>query len=659
MDTHLHKPFGLPPDQREGVTPAALIIGVLASAALVAITPYNNSLLMNTWIAGNHFPIGAFTVLVVLTLVVNAALRKSLPRLVLSPAQLIAVWAIVMVPSGIPSSGMMRYLVPGIVSYRYYASMENKWEELIGEHIAPSLAVLDKTAAKTFFEGLPSGGSIPWQAWLMPLLTWGIYVAAMYAMMIGVSVMLRRRWVEQERFTFPLVQLPIAVASAPAGGRLINEFLSNPLLWLGATITIVIHSVGGLHQLYPALPDIPMSTEVYLTERPWSWAPAMGFYIYPLMIGFFYLLPSEVSFSLWFFYLFIRVQAIIIGLLGFPIMGGSPSWCSPLWLAAEVAGATIGLAGWFVWVARDHFRNIFRKAFIGDPTVEDGDEPLSYRFAAGLFLVGTVIMIVWLVYFGGNLVLGVVNVLGALAVYITLAWMVAQGGLVFVETGFFTTHITTVLTGSKLWPPRSIVINIWNENIVRVNLREYLLPSLLNAHKVSDAPGLHRGSLLKACLVSLAVAFLVALAAAIWLPYVHGPAVSFPVDGTYWAPGFFTWASSLTITPTNPSPLHVVHFVFGILLVMAISWMRGQFSWFSLHPIGFVVAQRSWVHTAVWLNAFLAWAVKGALTRWGGYKVYRRLRPFFFGLIMGDCLAGAIWIIVGFITGEGFNILPG
>ncbi len=60
----------------------------------------------------------------------------------------------------------------------------------------------------------------------------------------------------------------------------------------------------------------------------------------------------------------------------------------------------------------------------------------------------------------------------------------------------------------------------------------------------------------------------------------------------------------------------------------------------------------------MWFNLFLGWLIKGGITRWGGYKVYQTARPFFFGLIIGDCAAGAIWITVGFLTGVGLNILP-
>ena len=60
--------FGAPPERRERIKSAILVFGLVAGAALVAVTPINDFLLAGTYIAGNHFPIGAFSVLLFLTL---------------------------------------------------------------------------------------------------------------------------------------------------------------------------------------------------------------------------------------------------------------------------------------------------------------------------------------------------------------------------------------------------------------------------------------------------------------------------------------------------------------------------------------------------------------------------------------------------------------
>lgn len=652
--------FGLPAEQRERVTAAALVIGLLATAILVGATPLNDFLLMGTYIAGNHFPIGAFSVLLILTLVVNVALRKLAARLALSPGQLIVVWALITVPSGIPSSGMMRYFVPQMISYHYFASPESKWDELFGDEIPSALLIHDEAEVRSFFEGLPPGRSLAWQVWLSPTVIWGIYAFAMYAMMIGLSVMLRRRWVEHERFTFPLVQVPIEIANSPEPGRLVNSFLRNRQVWIAVLILAAIHSLCGLHQFYPAVPAVPLSSDITFRERPLSFAGSLPMTVYPLVIGFAYLLASEVCFSLWFFYLFVKFRAIVLGMFGLPQPGVGAGYGHWLWASLEESGGTIALALWFVWIAKDHFCSMFRKAFVGAPAVQDTDEPLSYRASVFLFLGGTVVMIMWLVHFGGSPFLALANVIIGIAVFITLAWTVAQGGLLFLQPTFATTEILTTLTGSRPWSVSSLLVNMWNEQVFRMDLREYLLPSLLNAHKISDSVNLHRGSLLKSCMVAIVVAFFVSLAAAIWLPYARGGALALPNTWTYIHATrlHFRWAASLSVTPLAFSTRWLTHFGGGFALMLVMMWLRTRISWFAFHPIGFVIAS-GYPLSRIWFSIFLGWVIKGAIMRWGGYKVYQNLRPFFFGLIVGDCLAGAAWIIVGFITGTGYMLLPG
>lgn len=653
--------FGKPPQRRERITLAALVIGLVASAVLVAVTPLNDFLLMGTFLAGNHFPFGAFAVLLVLTVLVNVVLRKLAPRLALAPAQLIAIWALIAVPSGIPSSGLMRYFVPDMVGFNYFASAENNWKEVFAGKIPPQLLVADQQATIGFWEGLPVGASIPWGAWAGPVAVWGIYAFALFALMIGLSVLLRRRWVEQERFIFPLVQVPIEVACRPEGGRLINKFLRNKQVWVAVAILVVVHSLRGLHQFYPGIPQLETGWSIVFEESPWSYSGGIWLFLYPLATGFAYLLTSEVGFSLWFFHLLFKLQAVTLGWLGVPMGGpGAGAFSQYVWASLEESGATIALAIWFVWLGKPHFSRVFRKGLVGDPEVDDSDEPISYRTCAWLIVGSVIVMVGWLYYFGGSLLLALVSVGVGIAVFIALAWMVCQGGLIFVQPTFSTTEIVASLTGSRAWPLRSLLINMWNEGIFRMDLREYLLPSLLNSYKMSDPVDLHRGSLLRACVGAILLAFFVALIVAIWLPYTHGGGVALPSTYTYLiAPQLhFKWAAALPANPIQPQVRYVSHFGAGALLILALMWLRTHCSWFALHPIGFIIGSGFPMRT-MWFAIFLGWLIKVAITHWGGYKAYRQLRPFFLGLIVGDAIAGAIWIVVGFVTGKAFRLLPG
>ena len=61
--------------------------------------------------------------------------------------------------------------------------------------------------------------------------------------------------------------------------------------------------------------------------------------------------------------------------------------------------------------------------------------------------------------------------------------------------------------------------------------------------------------------------------------------------------------------------------------------LRQQLVWWPLHPIGFPI---SLVIHKMFFTVLLAWLIKTTILRYGGPKLFGRLRPFFLGLIMGE-----------------------
>ena len=196
-----------------GISPRAVIIGLVCAATECLIAPYNDYVIRNIFLAGGHFPVAPFFVLTCLVLVVNVLLKKSHPKSALSPQELVTIWCIMIAAAGIPSTGMMRYALGPMVAYKYYATPENEWEQLFHQYIPQWRVVRDDNAIQSFYEGLFPGESVPWEAWLTPLAMWTLYVLIIYFVMICLSVLLRKQWVEYEKCTFPLVTLPVEMSS--------------------------------------------------------------------------------------------------------------------------------------------------------------------------------------------------------------------------------------------------------------------------------------------------------------------------------------------------------------------------------------------------------------------------------------------------------------
>lgn len=647
------------------VTPRALALGLSLALLLCAITPYNDYYVGATYLSGNFFPIGAIGAVMFLALVVNPLLIavKQRHRLFTS-AEIITVWSLMVVVSGIPSSGLMRYLIPHIAAPRYYATPTNGWSGLIIAHLPSYLILNNHAAVQAFFEGLPRGTAIPWGAWAVPLFWWGLFVACLFLAYFCLAALVRRQWVEHERFAFPLVQLPLLLAETPEPGRYLNTRLRSPLFWVGVLTVTILHTVNGLHQLFPMAPEITVTwhSSDFFTAKPWNGLNDVELAVFPLVIGFAYLLPTDICASLWLFYLIFKMQTLVGNLYAWNMAGPGAGICmGPAWSAYQEAGGALMLTAWLLWSMRAHLHRVWRKALFHDPTVDDASEPLSYRFALFGLIAAYAGMFAWLTlaaHVGVLLTTGLLA--GSLVIFLMLSWMVAQAGLLFIQQAFSPAQVVTMLDGTSAFSPASLTMAAMTEQIGWQDAREFMLPSLLNAGRAASEVRLDARALTRALALCVCLATVVAGAASLWLPYTHGGGTALKNPWMYInSPQIpFSWAAGQARDPQPPQWNGALNMAGGALLVLILFVCRNAFPWFSLHPAGFLIAATYPMYT-LWFSLFLGWLFKTPILRYGGSRGYRQLLPFFLGLILGDCANALIWTVIGLLTGTGYNLLPG
>ncbi len=86
----------------------------------------------------------------------------------------------------------------------------------------------------------------------------------------------------------------------------------------------------------------------------------------------------------------------------------------------------------------------------------------------------------------------------------------------------------------------------------------------------------------------------------------------------------------------------------GAVMTMLLMGLHHRFVWFPFHPVGYAVAA-GWFMNAAWFSVFVSWAIKRVVLSVGGPRLYRRLIPFFVGLILGQHVIGGFWTILGAI----------
>ncbi|MEI6914790.1 MAG: DUF6784 domain-containing protein [Armatimonadota bacterium] len=107
------------------------------------------------------------------------------------------------------------------------------------------------------------------------------------------------------------------------------------------------------------------------------------------------------------------------------------------------------------------------------------------------------------------------------------------------------------------------------------------------------------------------------------------------------------WISTPTKANTQANGAIGIGFLFSLFLGI----MRNRIFDLPFHPIGFAISG-SWAMNLVWFPLFLAWVAKSTILRYGGLRSYKMFLPLFLGLILGQCIMGCLWSLIGMILGQ-------
>jgi len=631
-----------------GASWRAISIGLICAAGECLIAPYNDYVIRSVFLSGGHFPVGPFFVLTILVLIGNHLLTAVSPKLALSAAELVTIWCIMAAASGIPSTGMMRHALRPLVAYQYFATAENDWTALFHQHIPHWRVVRDNSAIKSFYEGISSGESIPWTAWWVPLSAWTLYVFVLYLVVTCLSALLRRQWVEIERCSFPLIVLPVEMASHPPGSK--NSLFSRKTLWIGFSLPLLLHTLNGLHQFFPFIPDFPLRfrPDPYLIERPWSALRPLQLNLYLSMVGFSYLLPLEISFSLWFFFLFFKFQSLIGSMLGFQITKGpGVQWNAYSFSASQEIGASLTFVIYTLFQARPYLKNVFFSTFSSsrDSNESGRGRGLISPPLAITGLTGGILLLVW-----GNHLMGMspgfafLFVVVLLGIYMSLTWQVINGGIPFVNPSYSSHYILLTILGSARINPASMTSLFMHPVSLTRDLREIMMPYVANGLKAADEVRIGRRSLLLGMAAAMVIGTFVSYYSVLKISYTYRA----PYTG---GAGDMRWLTSVLVGGESGTDWTNTGFMMaGSLSMMLLIWLRKIFLWWPLHPIGYTMLS-SWASLKLWPSIFLGWIIKHLLVKYGGLSTYRQARPVFLGLVLGEMTSAGIWAIVGMVTG--------
>jgi hypothetical protein len=648
-----------------------VLIGAVLALVICLVTPFNNAYLKGTPLGGGQFPLAPFYLLTWM-MILTAALRTAFRgRRFLTGRELLVMWALMVLLSGIAWTGLARTFFINLTAPYHFATMENRWEDVLQPLLPRGWYPAGREAIDSFYNGISGARQmgwldvvkrVPWSAWAGPLLEWTGFILLCYLLMICIVSLLSRQGLYNERMNFPLLRVPLLMQEALDEDRL-RSFLTHRYLLAGLLVPVGLHLINGLSFYNPSIPSIPtliLAGKFFPRTGLFSGFYKLKIFIYPAFIGFAFLTAKQVSFSLWLFFI---AGALLTGLLtvmgiNIPAAALGVTFGSTLTRPEETQtiGAYLVFFLFLAWLARFHFLDVFLKAFGRRKDEDPQTEWITSQPAFWGVVAGSVGLVGWCHHYGLPIAASALVLVAFFVFTLVAVRIICQGGIAYFTLTAAPLDALTAFFGSRFLTPVGLVIAAVTQKVLFLDLREALMPALLHARKVTD--GVHNNRRVALAIALTLVAGVgVSFAAMLSVAYKFGVRELEMEWATRTTVAVYENLFSLVESPAEPRNWVLIFIACGaaVMLVLVVCYHR--FYWWPIHPIGYLTAYSSAMWT-LWFSFFLGWACNALCMRYGGTALYKNLRFFFIGLIIGDFFMAGGWAIYGLFSYASYLVLP-
>ncbi|MFC1714209.1 DUF6785 family protein [Candidatus Poribacteria bacterium] len=573
---------------------------------------------------------------------VNSLLKKIWRAIALKQSELLVIYLMICLASALAGTDMLQTLIPIMGHATWFATPENEWPELFGNYLPTWLTVGEEDVLKGFYEGSSSlyiYRNI--RAWLIPVLAWSSFTLVLLLVMLCTNIFVRKQWMEREKLTYPIIQLPLAMTSEDKASSLYR----NKLFWIGFGVAGGFDLINGLSRIYPVIPSIPIwATNLgsLFTRKPLNaigWTP-VG--LHPFVIGLGFLIPLDLSFSCWFFYILWKAQNVLGSIVGFSSLPGFP------YPDEQSFAAYVGIGFFVLWMSHRHLFQVLKKAVGAKSHQKDSREYIGYRAALFGIIGGMIFLILFCRFAGMGVWISVAFFVPYFALSIAITRMRAELGPPMHDLHYADPGRMIV---SALSPRRLGVANLNMFSLMYWFTRSYRghpMAHQLEGFKMAERTKMDS----RRMMLAMAIASIAGTIGGFWimvhLSYklglsvgCHGYTANFGKETFSRLHG---WLNNPAYTDYPSLIFMGIGFVFALILMV----MRMKFFWWPLHPVGYAISG-SWSMNLIWFQMFISSLVKWIILRHGGLKHYRQAIPFFLGLILGEFVVGGAFPILGLI----------
>ncbi|MBN1515401.1 hypothetical protein JXA32_02415 [Candidatus Sumerlaeota bacterium] len=638
----------------------ALIVGLIGALFVWVATPYNNFIIANSYISDSYLPVASIFCITVIALVINPLIRFACPALALNFKQLTLIFAILLAASVTPSSGLLRMLPYSLANASVNARSDKRLADAYAALNPPTKLFPDKLVygeetpvADPFIGELNPGESIPWRAWLPPLLSWNGFLIPFWLMMAALGVLVFPQWRDNERLPFPLLPVLQSFIDAPEPGKRLPPIFSRRAFLIGMVSVFALHMLTGLNAYMPGrAPVIPLSwdltrffSEEPLTYLPWHLKTSRIFFTF---VGIAFFMPNRIGLSIWSFQIIYGLY-IMIGSAYFPpFPGGAP--------ADHSTGAFISTALVILWLGRAHWAHVMKCMF---GRIANSDDR-SYLFSGWAFVLGLAGMIAWLLWVRVPLPFALFLTTMAFIMALVMTRIIAESGLPMLAADSFATLRLLRLIPAATHTAASAffggIVSVLIGSCNRLCLSVFTTHAIGLDRETTQSKRMSMGGIMLLVVIASVV---ICGAVHLYFTYHHSATLNgmqSPIGNNWVGTQTFNWSANALLYEQQKGAMSVGnyhqigHLLFGFFFALFLQYMCLNFTWWPLHPVALLFIG-TWYATQVWVSVFLGWLAKVLILRYGGSRIYRSASPFFIGLVIGEVLAMTFWVLVSGIRG--------
>lgn len=584
-----------------------------------------------------------FNVIFIISVLVliNSIIKRIFPKLALGSGEFLGIYYMLCISSFIAGHDLIQVLVPQLSQAFWFATPENEWE-VFHNYLPEWLTIRSKPGLEGLYENNTTFNLSQYveyiKSWFPVILAWSGFLTVLIFTMYCLNVILRKQWMDNEKLSYPVVRLPMELIND--SGSL--KFFRKKTVLLGLATAALINLINGLSFLYPTIPTIPIKHSnignLFATE-PWNAVGWLPISFYPFVIGIGFLIPVDLSFSCWFFYLFYKFLLVLGSGTG---LARSAISFHP---NEQMLGAYLGVLVIAIWRYRRYMLEILANSFRKSHD-KDNREPMTYRNALLGSLIGFGLLIAFSVKAGMSLWLATLFFGLYFAISIAITRLRAELGAPVHDlwsigsTGPDTFIIA--LFGTRMFGAKNLSVLTLYYGFNR-DYRGHAMPHQLESLKVAESLGLNWKSFGVMTIIAAFFGSVFSIWAFLQSYYKIGFGGGFGWEGFSRLQRWFFYPSSRDIASLG-------FFFFGLIFTVLFSIIRLRFIWFPFHPLGYALAP-SWSMNLIWLPLLISWLIKLLTLRYGGLRMLRKFTPFFLGLILGEFIVGGFWTLVGIYLG--------